>query len=256
VAFYGIFEGDVTADASWSDFETWVADHYDIPTFFGYFAFYHESWAEDPAWTDPGDGNDITAWRSNGSKAEDFGLSATGNAPVFRSSVAALNSRPAIQQTASQKFMLINAGVTPTKAQPNTFVIVINDTTASGSRSYFDGDTTSTSRNLVYNDDTNFGMFAGNVVTMASAESGAMVIVTVFDGTSSVMRVNGAETAAGSTPGTYVLDGFRLGADFNDTTGTFDGHYAYAAYFDGDLTADADFVAWEQKIMTYYGITA
>lgn len=30
MAFVGIYEGDITADGSWSDFKTWVTDHYGI----------------------------------------------------------------------------------------------------------------------------------------------------------------------------------------------------------------------------------
>ena len=30
IAFVGIYEGDITADGSWADMETWVTDHYGI----------------------------------------------------------------------------------------------------------------------------------------------------------------------------------------------------------------------------------
>lgn len=221
--------------------------------FFDVYTMLHEAWAEDPSWSNPGDGNNITTWRNNGSDAVNFSLSTGGtNPPVFRSSVAALNSKPAIESTNGEKLMEITGASATSISQPNTVVMVVNDTTASGTRVFWDGES---ARNLCYSDTTNFNLFAGTIQTAGSSVTGALLLVGVYNGASSKLRVNGSETTVSATIGTAAMDGFRLLADFNDGTARVDGHISYTAVYDGDLTADGGFSSWEQNIADYYGIT-
>jgi hypothetical protein len=52
------------------------------------------AWADDPAWTNPGNGNTVTTWRNAGSVAGDF---TNVSSPVFRASVAAFNGHAAVE---------------------------------------------------------------------------------------------------------------------------------------------------------------
>jgi len=226
-----------------------------ITDFFGYYAMDIEGWAEDPSWTPPSDGGTVTTFLNNGSDS-DFSLLGTGAAIVYRASVAALNSKPAIQYATGSKVLYLVDTSTTIKTQPITYVFVVNDTGSSGATVLADGRNGTAFRNDLFTTNvTDLTMFAGSAVeTVGSWVSGPAIYVAVFDGASSKTRVNGTQTVASSSPGANSLDGFTTGADYNDSAATFDGHFAYVAVYDGDLTADGDFSAWEQGIADHYNI--
>ena len=72
------------------------------PTFFGAYSMQREFWAEDPSWTNPGDGNDMVTWRDNGTVGSDLatGTAAGGNEPIYVD-VGNANSKPAVRFTAA-----------------------------------------------------------------------------------------------------------------------------------------------------------
>lgn len=51
------------------------------------------SWAGDPLWSNPGDGNEVATWRGVG---RDFTNSTATEKPLYRSSSATMNNKPAV----------------------------------------------------------------------------------------------------------------------------------------------------------------
>lgn len=54
-------------------------------------------WAEDPAWSNPGNGNAVSSWNDASGNGRHATQATAGNRPTFRSSTAVLNSKPTVQ---------------------------------------------------------------------------------------------------------------------------------------------------------------
>ena len=124
-------------------------------------------------------------------------------------------------------------------------------TTATGDNLITSNDTSA--RYLLDNLNGNWRMYAGSSVSNgAISTSTVYIVVALFDGTSSVIRINGSETAMNTT-GTLSHDGLVIGAVAGRTADYLDGLVGYAALFDGDLTAEAGFADYENALIAHYG---
>lgn len=213
----------------------------------------HAYWAEDPDWTDPGNGNNITDMRDAGSEGIDLQPDATRTIE-YQASYANLNSRPAWIFDGTQSRTADASGDT-TKAQPNSIVVIgWLDSTHSPHPTILDGGA-NTTRHLLrnYGDGGNIQMFAGSNREFAGGADGAFVLVTTWNGASSSCRMNGSALTVGGTVGTHSLDAFRLGSD-EAGANYFKGAIAFMGIKSSAFASEEE-SALETFANSHYGIT-
>jgi hypothetical protein len=233
--------------------------------FFGAFSMLREFWAEDPDWTNPGDGGAVDGtptWRDNGTIGED--LTATtrsgGSFPIYRASF--VNGHPAIEFISASDGSggCLHTGASAGSPSGTFTKVVVGriDLLTSGRFPYLtDGRT-----------GTVFAAFGGhssantwtiyNTATLNSNngtwDTDWHIFVGLFKTNDLHLYVDNVDVAS-DTSGTVSLPtGFTLGADRALTASFLDGAIAYAAEFDGDLTAESGYSDWIDEIMAHYGL--
>lgn len=206
-------------------------------------------WAEDPNWTDPGDGNPVSQWddaSGNGRHA----TQATGSQqPTFRSSDAGYNNKPVVDADGGD--LLQTSAFGSPLSQPGTLVVV--GSTESNLGVLVTG-LTSTARWQLYRADSNqrrHKMYAGSELASGSAGPTAPTLfVATYDGGSSSLERNGSTIMAGNA-GSQSLDGLSLFAYLDGTFGEV-GRIAFLGLIGRELTSQekSDLLSWSQS---HYG---
>lgn len=212
----------------------------------------HAVWAGDPAWSNPGNGNAVTTWRNQSGGGDPT----QGNAslrPVYRSSVAGLNNKPAVEFTAASS-QYLDVDITDVAQTFKVLAIVLLKTTASqcilarGSGSNAGGLRIFTT-GPAYRTSYGANLDGGTPTTAAPVSMRATLA-----GVSSVLRVNNSSVASG-TAGTQPLARLTLGVGYDGTTlqaGSYlNAYLAYLGVYPG-ATADADLLTLETALRTEY----
>lgn len=211
-------------------------------------AWHTAFWAEDPAWTNPGDGVAVAQWNDASGNAR-HATQATGlNQPVYRASEATFNNRPVVQGDASD-FMKTAAFTALT--QPNTLVVIGSTSATSGNRFFCDG-ITSTDRHLFFRSSGgSFNANAGASLANGTANTSAHLFVAEFNGASTNFDRDGTRVTGNA--GTHSVTGLTLFAD-NAGSNQLTGFLAFVGLHNGTLTAGelADLEAWAAS---HYGLT-
>ena len=166
------------------------------------------------------------------------------------------NGKPAMVHATSHKYLRTAAFAGGDKAQPNTVICVVQQSDTAV-RAFVDG-LTANHRQVVYGDTLNSGsisMYAGTILTSSTTSTTSPMIVTSkFNDTTSKMRKNGTQIASGAG-GAQPLDGLTIGEQFAlaDTV-AWRGNIAAVLVFNS-LLSDADCLAVERWLGSYYGIT-
>jgi hypothetical protein len=207
-------------------------------------------WAEDPSWSNPGDGNAVSSWRDAGTAAADVAQATGSVQPTYRASVAALNSKPAIQFDGADH---LDATGISTIAQPFCVVTVLNIATVA-SNQIFINDQTGTSDNLlgVSTSGPAYSVRSDTVLSAGTATTGGQLLVVKFDGASTTLEKNGSVAGTGNA-GTVAHENARyLGGTSLGAAGLSNGHLAFVGFIGRDLTSQerSDLLAWSQS---HYG---
>lgn len=211
-------------------------------------------WASDPMWTNPGDGNLVSAIRNGG--ASSGTLTATGAArPTFRSSVPSLNNRSAIDFNGHGNVLRQNVST----VSPVTSLVWIGQWKGSGGGNLdrvIDLNSPSLSSISLafgsywdqYSGVSNYGPGA--------TTSGSSVRALFASGAgASKMWVAGAGPWSATLANVSGSASFILGGDAALSAGNFANVYtAFAGLYSGDVTTDSNwnlFVSW---VLSYYGL--
>lgn len=212
----------------------------------------HAVWVEDPAWTNPGDGNRVASIRNvsgGGDPAQ------ATNGPIFRSSVAVLNNKPALDFTASnsERLTVDIADV----SQPFKLVVVYAPKTVAASLNIVGfGGASSHGFGMA-------GVPVGSYVSSGSIlyetstmDTNAHVALCTLNGNLSSIQIDGNTPVTGAAGATslsrWKLASGGLGASdgrIADTYMTFCGIYAGA-------TADVDLGQLADDLRAFYAIPA
>ena len=213
-------------------------------------------WVEDPNWTDPGDGNAVSSWRNDGSGDWGDAAQATGTKqPLYRSSVAALNSQPAIDFDGTDDNL--KSAVGTGQAGAMTVVAVVDLQSPDGNYRYIHDRATEPSdpaKNRFITGLTSsntWRMYVDSAVEGGSPASGGQLLFIYFaSGGTSTLDVDGTQDLSGN-PGTVSTNGFTLGADYGGGVPT-GMRLAFFALKIGALTAteESDLLSWAQS---HYG---
>jgi len=209
-------------------------------------------WADDPDWTNPGNGNAVSSWR-DGSGNGFNAVQATGaNQPIYRSSVALLNNRAAVDfdgvndlLTASTTLSAPFSGIWIGKrdgAGTGSNPRVLHFNTAGGYEAVLESSMTG-------NWAAYYGTFIDSGVNAVATPVVALRVL-MSDVTHRI-SVNGtlSSQASGGPPS---MAAFGIGFGDGEAANI---HTAFAACAVGDITADANWSAFVSWVSNYYGLT-
>lgn len=234
------------------------------PTFFGSIGMNREFWAEDPSWSNPGDGNSLTTVRDNGALAADLTAATVGGGtgPTFKAA-SSINSKPAFRFNASSQTVggyLSTSSGTPSGFHSIVMVARLLSNTWSVHR--FTDTQTGANRSIIEKIDStsdNFRtFFSSTVICLSSngvANTNAHVHTAKFSTDASTYDVDNVSVAT-DTSGTVsgTISGWVVGAG-QGLNACVHGDIAYLAQYDGSITAlGSTYTDWLANIMAYYGL--
>lgn len=211
-------------------------------------------WAEDPSWSNPGNGNPVDSWRDASGNARNFTQSG-GPRPTYSS--AGLNGRPSI--TFGGSHFMVTAAFT--QAVPYTMVAIGKTSVANiaASNAFFSRSLAATVYCTGGANDYLGSLYAGTAaVDSAAANTNAprCIVGVVASGTSDVLVVDGVDKTgnAGDGGGTSLasaLGSFSAGSANLPLTGDI----SLVGLYAGDLRSDAQYANFETWASGLYGIT-
>lgn len=211
----------------------------------------HAVWADDPDWSNPGDGNAVTTWR-NMSGGGDPTESTASAKPTFRASTSAFNNRATVEFDGGD---VLNVDVTDL---PQDFTIFVVASCAVDSLQMVVGSGSGTAHGVGMTTATRWRVAHGANITGSGADADPHLWLDHANGASSTLEIDGATTLSGDVS-TQAFKRFVLGAGSNTgattVTNYMTGHIAMAVIFDGDVRADGDWATFESAVADYYGIT-
>ena len=205
-------------------------------------------WASDPSWANPVADGPVASWRNGGSF--DTAITATGTArPSYRSSVAALASRPGVEFDGVANLMKLE---TFTLSQPNTRVIILYRLTNTGQSHFFGGGDGGGRNDMNYSGGgLTYNFYSGTAeITGPVADSTAELVICEFNGASSSIAKNGGVASSGDSgslaAGGFVLGGYTAGSNYSNVV------IGFAGLINRLLTASekSTFLAWSRS---FYG---
>lgn len=213
-------------------------------------------WANDPSWTNPGDGNPVSSWRDASGNADDMSQGTAASRPTFRSTVAALNNRSAIEFDGVDDF--VNGGSAEANhAQPVSVVIIATAWGAAVDNVIFgfSGNDCRIARG--YPGAEEVAIYAGgsDYSGTSRGDANAHLYSFLFNGASSAIGIDGDVQTTAASPGTrgyefgHAIGAQSLGANPGDAT------IAFVGVYDGTFTSDTDYAAFKSWAASYYGLT-
>jgi len=213
-------------------------------------AWHSAYWAEDPNWTNPGDGNAVTTWADASGNGRSVTQATGTKRPIYRSSVAGLNNQPAVDFDGTDDFLESGSAFTATTGTL-TKVIVLQLKTVVDNRHIFSwGSSGSRADIAVVNAATDWQTFAPSTQVNGGTPNTSGHILFATYGTS-VANLNEDGVSFGSGSNTPSLSTHTLGA-YSGGSNNSNVYIAFAALYVGNLSAGdrADMLAWSQD---HYG---
>lgn len=222
--------------------------------FFGSISMLREFWAEDPAWTNPGDGNDCTAnIVDNGT----LGLNAAPSSPtepIYRAS--GIGGKPAWDFTPSNQCgFRVQTGSSGTEF---TVFAVAQITTLSVQNTITDAGATTNNAFTSANSSNQWRAYnnTGAIQPIGgTADTDPHLIVVHFKSNDTTFYVDGVSVATDTSGTVAAATGLTIGCNYALSGGGVTGKIAYVGMCSGDLTADGDYSTWLADVLSYYGIS-
>lgn len=208
----------------------------------GWYAAY---WAADPNWTPPANGAKVASWNDASGNGRHLTQATDANRPVFRSSTAAINSKPTVEFN-TQNLQCSNT-IFGTLSQPNSIVMIFQNLTTDGTTDNY-VDSFTGNRQILRKRLSQWDMVTGSsALPGGSIDTIKHFWVSYFNTTNSTLELDGASLATGNA-GTQALNGLSVGGGHNATTPhTVNFHLAFLGIVSGDIRAHSkwnDFKAW------------
>jgi len=221
-------------------------------------------WVENPDWTDPGNGNEVS---SGVDSFSDLGynmpmLKTGAAAPDYFDSLSNLNGKPGLSfSDSSGDFLEVNwlvylSEVGGSTAQPDSLAIMFTWTGSAATQYFFDGDGIAY-RAMIARTSSNMRLYAGatlNTGTDITANIPYLVVVH-RNGTSSRIDVigNAASDSDTGNAGTNKLYGYHWGSNYTGGSQTdFDSPFAISV--DGNIFEKSWYNDFKNWCSMYYGV--
>lgn len=211
---------------------------------------------EDPAWTNPGDGNNLVTIRDNGSLAANLtaGTIGGGSGPTYEAT-GAINGKPAFEFHASSPTV---GGYlqTTTGSEGSSFTtVVVGKFDVIAEAGYMTDSGTGTPRNIIGHISENTPWRAYNSATLnydsGTCDTSAHVFVLLATTNYLLLKVDGSDIGTSDTGTFGAPTGFTLGANRPAAGAAINGTIAYAATLSGTTPS----ASWLNQIAAYYGLS-
>lgn len=209
----------------------------------------HAYWAEDPDWSKPADGGNVTSWRDGGSAADN--LTPPSGTPTWHANVPHLGNRAAVRFGGGTYMRTQAAGATTTGAR--TVVIVGNVSPQTTSTwTLCDGGRANNSLRVYTQSLTLWVLDRGSGLgaTGIQHDCDPHLVIVGFNGSSTTFHVDNVPLTVASTPGAAASYGLTLMSP-RDGSKKSPGHIAFAATLDGTLTSGERDDLWAWASATY-----
>lgn len=258
VGFIGVYEGDITQDAGYDAFLSWVTTEYGVTTVppadtdpFG-LTWKVLGWPADPLHTPPSDGNPISSWRDASGNGYTF-TAQGGKEPTYKAASTNMNGKPAWSADGTEalgsstfanysQYTLIGVVyVNPSQAATLGYLVSGYDTMIR-----MDGSTNA--EVYAWGSSTATDILAGDI------RGELHLFMAYFDGANSKWRVDDQTgTAPLMAGGNNFLTRLTAGAwDGNVSGESINGEWGLIGAAQGDVTNDPGFLGW---ITNEFGIT-
>lgn len=214
-------------------------------------------WADDPDWSDPGDGIAVSSWRDLSGNGRTLSQGTGSNQPLYRASVVGLNGRSGVEFDGSNDRMVTAAW--SSLSQPFSYVLIATwSSLGSGQRGAMDGPSGSPA--ALFTDATagriNLYSGGGGYWQGPTISTGKHAVRAKFQSSSSAINVDGSGPGSNvpAGPGTTGNTGLTLGS-LRDGSGASAMTAAFAGVYAGDVTAAGNWEAFCAWVSTIYGST-
>lgn len=214
-------------------------------------AWHSAYWAEDPNWTNPGDGNAVTTWDDASGNGRSVTQGTSGKRPLYRASVAALNSQPAVDFDGTDDYLASGSAFTATSGTLTKVVVIQVKTVVVGTRHIFSWGSTGGRADLYYsNNGSDWGLYAPSAQVLGGTpDTSAHILFATFGTSVAALNVDGVDVATGTNSGslsTHTLGAYSGGGE------NIHANIAFAGLYVGNMSAGdrADLLAWAQD---HYG---
>lgn len=240
------------SDSDVSDVHDWISDTFLTFDPIADISWDMAWWADDPNWTDPGDGNSVSQWDAAVGTV-DLSQGVASEQPTFRSSAADFNGKAVIEFDGGDA---LDTGVFTTISTKTEIFMVVRWGGGSGTQFIFDGGTSGERWAFYRTVGGNFLMFAGSSgIVVAANDSNVHAWSLVFDPSGNEIAYDGTTEKVNSNAGSHNLSQLRLGEAYDGTSKTSSGtRFAFVGIIQGGLTGDerSALYSWAQS---YYGIS-
>lgn len=225
--------------------------------FFGRLPMYREFWAEDPGWSNPGDGNVVVTMRDNGTAANNAGKTGVVD-PVYRSST--INGRPGIDfQATAESIGGRLAASSGTSGAVYSVVAVAEFDRLFSAASYVTDSSSGTGNRAIIG-----GLVSGSkwrayhsataFVEPSGYNTDPHLFVAVFKTDDIRLYVDGSLVGTDNSGTVIGVPGLSIGGDRTGSNQFLDGRVCYVAQYNGDITTHAEYAAYHAAIMSHYAI--
>lgn len=211
-------------------------------------------WAEDPGWTNPGDGGAVASWRDGSGNSNT--ITEATNKPIFRAADSNMNGKASVEFNGTSH--KLRGTFTSDSAQPRSIVLVARiRSLGTSTPTILDTDTGSTKICALFWDTTDankLSLYCGSAQAKYGALStGLHGIRAYVDGSSSFANLDGTTTSPGTNPGTQAMSGLTLGA--NRSSAAFTAiTVGFLGIYQGDVTGDPGWPNLVTSLRNLYGV--
>ena len=223
--------------------------------FFGSLSMYREFWAEDPDWTNPGDGNNIVTARCNGS----LGIAAVqqGSSTAVTYQASGINSKPCFEFHDGR--CLFASGGSIAGSVSVVAVAQVDDATSRQNYIVSHGGSSSQYRMIDAPSATDWRAFdAPNLnVTGGTRDTNPHLFVAEFEADNARLWVDDTLIGTDSSGAiTIAATTFQIGGpNGGNTLYVLNGRIPYAAVYAGAITQEAGYQDFVDALMSYYALS-
>lgn len=196
-------------------------------------AWHTAFWAEDPNWTDPGDGNAVSQWDDASGNGRHATQATASKQPTYRSSVSAFSNQPAVQGDGTDD--TVRTSSFTAVSQPTTIVAVASAVVGDDADPAIVDGYESTNRQHIWRSPGNgWSIYAGAIQRGGTTDADPHLFIATFDSTDT-LEVDGT-TVVSADAGGHSLTALRLFANQGEANANA-GHIAFVGFLDRVLTA-------------------
>lgn len=212
-----------------------------------YLSWHSAYWAEDPDWTNPGDGNAVSSWRDGSGNGRTVSQGTGTRQPIYRAT--GIGSQPGVQFDGTDDWLASSSSFTATTGDLTKVMVLKPTATNSGRHFWSRGASGGRADGFVWG--TAWGAYspATGIFSGGTVNTNAHLVIITF-ATAAEIVVDGTQVATDS--GSASLSGHTLASEPGGGS-PWAGYIAFAGLYNGTLTSGqkADLLAWAQD---HYGV--